>query len=138
MKKGILLLTLILFSASSWAEELLIDIPSIVGKSESQVSDMIGEPTSCNSIKYGNKCQYKMAETEIVFINGKADWITVEGLDDKPFTSATLKHLGLRPVKATFSNAFTLRWESLQGLRSVSLFKAGNNADYAYIKAYTK
>jgi hypothetical protein len=138
MKKLSAVLATFALSLSVQAADVVIDIPSIVGKTKSEVSALIGKPTSCGSSKYGKKCQFEVGDTEIVFINGKADWITVEGLDDKPFSNITIALLGFKPQAPSFSNSFTKRWEPLQGLRSISLFKGANNSDYAYIKAYTK
>lgn len=128
----------LLLSGVVQAGEVVIDVPVLVGKSKVDVSKIIGEPISCSSSKYGEKCQFQKAETEIVFINGKADWITIEGLDDKPFSDSTIQLLGFKEQSSSFSNSFTKRWEPLQGLLSVSLFKGSSNSDYAYIKAYTK
>jgi hypothetical protein len=138
MIKKIFFAAMLLSTTYVHASDAVIDVPALVGKSKSQVSGLIGQPTSCSSSKYGEKCQYEKAETEIVFINKKADWITVEGLDDKPFSDSTITFLGFKPQKPSFSNAFTMKWEPLQGLRSVSIYKGGANSDYAYIKAYTK
>lgn len=138
MKKLVITLALFALSLVANAKEVIIDVPSIIGKSKAEVSSLIGKPTSCDSSKYGEKCQFKRGETEIVFIKGKADWITVEDLDNHPFTNSTIILLGFKLQTPSFSNAFTKRWEPLQGLKSVSLFKGENNSDYAYIKAYTK
>lgn len=51
----------------------VVDITKIAGKSKSEVTSYLGTPSSCGSSKYGEKCQYKKGETEIVFIGGKAD-----------------------------------------------------------------
>ena len=134
----IILVMLATMLSSQASAEVIIDIFSIAGKSKHEVSEVLGKPTSCGSSKYGEKCQFKKAETEIVFIKGKADWITVEGLDNYPFKNETLKEIGLKQSNPTFSNAFTKRWEYKQGLLSVSLFKGERNSDYAYIKVYTK
>lgn len=120
------------------AVEIVLDVPSLVGKSKAGASKILGEPISCSSTKYGEKCQFKKAETEIVFINGKADWITIQGLDDKPFADETIQLLGFKAQKPSFSNSFIKRWEPLQGLVSVSLFQGSENSDYAYVKAYTQ
>jgi len=138
MNNKIWMVLCFLFSGAVQAGEVVIDIPALVGKSKADAVKIIGEPISCGSSKYGEKCQFKKAETEIVFIKGKADWITVEGLDDKPFSNSTIELLGFKAQSPSFSNSFTKRWEPLQGLRSVSLFKGSSNSDYAYIKAYTK
>ena len=138
MKKLCITLATIIFSFSVQAEDVIVDVPSIIGKSKAEVSALIGEPKSCGSSEYGEKCQFEKGETEIVFIRGKADWITIEGLDDKPFSNSTIALLGFKSQSPSFSNSFIKRWEPLQGLRSVSLFKGAENSHYAYIKAYTK
>mgnify|MGYP003624254302 FL=1 len=138
MNKNLWIAFLLLISGSVQAGEIVLDVPALVGKSKADVSKILGGPISCGSSKYGEKCQFKKAETEIVFIKGKADWVTVEGIDDKPFSDATIQLLGFKAQKPSFSNSFSKRWEPLQGLISVSLFKGSSSSDYAYIKAYTK
>lgn len=118
--------------------EPIVDILKIAGKAESEVALYLGGPSSCSHSKYGEKCNYEKGETEIVFINGKADWITVEGIDSIPFSRSALPSLGLKEASPSFSNNFTLRWNSIQGLIEVSLFKGSANSDYAYIKTKTK
>lgn len=128
----------VLIFGSVQASEIVLDVPALVGKSKAEVSEIIGEPISCGPSKYGEKCKFKKAETEIVFIKGKADWITIEGIDNKPFADTTLQLFGFNNQKPSYSNSFTKRWEPLEGLISFSLFKGISNSDYAYIKAYTK
>lgn len=137
MNKQLLLGAVILFSSVVQAEDIIIDIPALVGKSKGEVVKLIGKPTSCVNSKYGEKCQFDKGETEIVFIKGKADWFTVEGLDAQPFADTTILQLGFMPQKSSSSNDFTITWEPIQGLISVSLFKGSDNSDYAYIKAFT-
>lgn len=132
---GMLILAL---SASTVYAEIIVDVTKIAGKSEKQVAAYLGEPYSCGQSKYGKKCQYKKGETEIVFINNKADWITVEGVDQVPFTKSALKALGLKVVTPAFSNDFILRWNSVQGLSEVSIFKGASLCGYAYVKWKTK
>jgi hypothetical protein len=137
MNKYIAIL-LLAFSGSAFAAGPVIDVPAIVGKSKSAVSSLIGQPSSCSSTKYGEKCLFPKGETEIVFIKGKADWITVEAIDNVPFNQAALNSIGLKSTKPTFKNDFTLRWSGISGLYEVSIFKGVNNCDYAYIKGFTK
>ena len=137
MKIQKLVLSLTLFSSMSFSSTL-IDVVKVAGKNQAQVAEILGKATSCSKSKYGQKCSYTVAETEIFFINGKADWITVEGIDNVPFDNTALKSIGLTPIKPSFKNNFTLRWSSIQGLGEVSIFKGATNSDYAYIKAFTK
>ncbi len=126
------------FAATAAYAEPIVDVLKIAGKSESEVASYLGAPKSCGKSKYGNKCQYIKGETEIVFIHGKADWITIEGIDSVPFSKSALAALGLKEANPAFKNNFTLRWNSIQGLMEVSLFKGASNSDYAYIKTKTK
>ncbi len=132
---GMLILVL---SASTVYAEVVIDVTKIAGKSEKEVAAYLGQPWSCNQSKYGNKCQYKKGKTEIVFINNKADWITVEGIDQVSFSISAINALGLKVVTPSFSNNFILRWSSIQGLREVSIFKGTSLCGYAYVKWKTK
>jgi len=137
MKIQTLVLSLTLFSSVALSSPL-IDVAKVAGKIQSQVAELLGQPTNCSKSKYGQKCSYSVAETEIVFINGKADWITIEGIDNIPFNRNVLKSIGISPTKPNFKNNFTLRWSSIQGLKEVSIFKGATNSDYAYIKVFTK
>ncbi|RJG11109.1 hypothetical protein D3879_15730 [Pseudomonas cavernicola] len=136
--KALLIAIAVLSSSALSADDTLIDVSGIIGKSEAAVTKVIGQPTECTSTKHGRKCTYEKAETEIVFIKGKADWITIEGIDTLPFNKNTLSSIGIKAQIPSFTNDFTMRWEPLQGMRSISLFGVGSNADYFYIKAYTE
>jgi hypothetical protein len=123
---------------SAQASEMVLDVSAIAGKSKQQVAAIIGKPSTCSSGKYGEKCLYRNSATEIVFIKGKADWITIEGLNRVPYSSGAITALGLKATRPTFENSFTIRWESVQGLLEVSVFPAGSVVDYAYVKVRTK
>ena len=88
--------------------------------------------------KYGPKCYYAKGITEIVFINGKADWITVNGMSHASFDKRSLALLGFSVHTPTFENDWTMRWESISGFLDVSFFLSDSNIDYAYIKVKTK
>ena len=137
MNKYIAIL-LLAFSGSAIAASPVIDVPAIAGESKSAVAGLIGTPSACSKTKYGEKCSYSKSDTEIVFIKGKADWVTVEAMDSVPFNQSALESIGLKSTRPPFKNNFTLRWSGLNGLYEVSIFKGGNNCDYAYIKAFTK
>jgi hypothetical protein len=71
-------------------------------------------------------------------LKGRADWITIEAIDNVPFSQAALEVIGLKNSPPSFKNSFSMKWSGLNGLYEVSLFKGASNSDYAYIKAYTK
>ena len=136
--KQLLVMAILAVSVSTAHAEAIVDVTKIAGKSENDVSAYLGQPSSCGNSKYGKKCQYQKGETEVVFIKGKADWITVEGIDLIPFSKSALSAIGLKEARPSFSNDFTLRWDSIQGLMEVSIFKGASKSDYAYIKVKTK
>ena len=129
---------LFLFLSTVVFADPVVDVPKIAGKSKKEISSILGKELSCGKSKYGEKCQYKKGETEIVYINGKADWITIEGIDNVPFSQNALSSIGLNKTRPSFQNNFTLRWSSIQGLMEVSIFKGASYSDYAYIKVKTK
>lgn len=127
--KKIVSAIILTFSVSVAHAEAIVDVTKIAGKSQKEVTAYLGKEMSCGKSKYGKKCQYKKGETEIVFIKGKADWITVEGIDNIPFSESALSALGLKEKRPSFENNFTLRWEPIQGLKSVPVFKGASKSD---------
>lgn len=137
--KPILSFGLLLFVADpSHAAGPVFDVLAIAGKTKQQVSGELGKPQSCGTSKYGEKCSYAKGETEIVFINGKADWITIEAMDQVNYSGAAITSLGFKAAKPTLLNNFTIRWESIQGIKEVSVFPVGSVVGYAYVKVSTK
>jgi hypothetical protein len=101
----------------------VIDVPVIAGKNKIEVSSFIGEPPSCSKSKYGEKCHFSKGETEIALIKAKADWITVESINDVPFNQAALESIGFKSASPSFKNRFSIRWLGLSGLYERSLIK---------------
>ncbi len=132
-----LVLALAPFSSVTAEITPVLDITRIAGRSQPYLINYLGEPVNCMGIKYGLKCQYVKGKTTVVFINGKADWLTVEALEGVPFSPIALETIGLTKTEPTFSNSHVIRWEPLNNLRSVAIFPNGANADYAYIKVST-
>lgn len=64
--------------------EALFDIPRIAGKIEAEVEALLGEPVFCAKSESALNCSFQENEIEIVFIDGKADWITVYGAFRSP------------------------------------------------------
>jgi len=109
----------------------LIDVPKVAGRTQKEVAELLGEPTSWGTGKQGKKGLFKPGVTEIVFISGTADWITVEALDGAPYSEEVLPLLGIQKTTAVLSNENTIRWETIPGLLAVSVFPAQDGVDYA-------
>ena len=66
------------------ASGVLFDIPKLAGKTEAEVEALLGEPVFCAKSESDLNCSFQEDEIEIVFIDGKADWITVNGAFRSP------------------------------------------------------
>lgn len=124
-------------TASASQAAVILDIKQIAGKSLEEVSEKLGKPLSCEKSKYGKNCAFSKAKTEITFINGKADWITVNAVENMPYSKAALPMLGLEESYPDFSNEYTVRWESIEGFLQLQIFPSGSGVFYVHIKVAT-
>ncbi|MYM34621.1 hypothetical protein GTP38_09745 [Duganella sp. FT94W] len=115
-----------------------VNVLHLAGKSQTQVSNELKSSSKCKSGKYGISCVYSKDKIEIVFINGRADWITVNDLEHIPYDDAALLKLGLPKAQPTFKSAQVIRWSKMKGFREISIFKGRSGVDYAYIKVATQ
>jgi hypothetical protein len=58
----------------------IVEIKRIAGKPEAEVSKALGPSAKCETIKQGKRCAYRDGQVEVVFIGGKADWMTINGV----------------------------------------------------------
>ena len=125
------------------AKQLIVDVQAIVGKSQDDVKAILGEPSKCETVNPSRvgpspKCLYKGEAIEVVFIAGKADWITINALSKLDFSPAALEMFGFSQTSPSFRNDNVMRWTNLPGLHEVSLFPGqGGKSDYLYVKAVT-
>lgn len=119
-----------------------LDLAQVAGKPKPVLEQVLGKADSCVTVspsKVGKvpKCIFQGGKVEIVFIDGKADWITVHEPGVR-FDQDAIAALGLAARKPDFSNAFTMRWKGIGGYREVAAFPgAGNEVDYLYVRAVT-
>lgn len=65
--------------AAALAAGALINIPQLAGKNQAEVEALLGEAVFCAQSESNLNCTYQENEIEIVFIDGKADWISIYG-----------------------------------------------------------
>ncbi|WP_188260873.1 hypothetical protein [Azospirillum tabaci] len=95
---------------SAAAADPIVNIPTIYLQNKADVQKQLGKPSKCEKIKYGDKCYYKSGNVSVVFINGAADWISVDNISI-PYNENSLLSLGLAASKATFANEHIIRWD---------------------------
>lgn len=115
--------------------EPVIDVMQVVGRSEADVAALLGEPTSCEQVHRARWCRYGPDQDEVMFMAGKADMVTVHGMDAVAFDAQALRALGLEPSAPDHADEYAIRWESLPDLEEVSVFpEPDGSIDYAYVK----
>ncbi|MDB4509322.1 hypothetical protein N9067_04175 [Akkermansiaceae bacterium] len=116
-----------------------IDLPGVIGKTQPEVARILGEASGSESTKHGPKKIYKNGAIEIVFIAGKADWITISDLQDIPFSPSCLEAFGLKKSKPSHASAIVIRWTEIKGMKSLTVFKGKDEkCEYAYCQALTE
>lgn len=119
--------------------EPVIDVSKIAKKTKAEVEKVLGKPSSEEQSKYGPKLTYQKGKVEVVYIQGKADWITISDLNALSFDEKVLQAVGIPTHKPTFKNENVIRWEPCGELLFVSAFPTTNQkVDYVYVKATTK
>lgn len=108
--------------ARSGGPGVALDARPIAGQAEIGVRSLLGNPSGCEDVNKGRKCRYAAAGTDITYIDGMADWVSVDTLGDAPFSAAALARVGLptneEPIESTPQ---FIRWQNLGGFREVTL-----------------
>lgn len=129
-------------------KKLIIDILSIVGKGKSGVEKVLGESESSEKIKPSNtpckdkacdKLTYKSGKYEVVFINNKADWITIYNVSEFDTDVNAIELLGLKHAEPEFNNPLNvIRWKNIENIKEINFFDNGSGKlDYIYIHGQT-
>lgn len=126
-------------------EPTAVDLASIAGKTQNEVSKVLGSPIDNEmtrengSTKYGPKKFYRDESVEIVFIDGKADWITIYPKEKVHFSVEALTALGLEVRGSDFRNDNEIRWGKHVKYHEISAFGGQNDSVwYYYIKVKTE
>ena len=134
------------------APRFYLDVPALLGLDEKAAGQMLGAPVACEAVNPSGatgsrRCDYREGNIEVVFIHGKADWITIYGPGDSraadtclraPFSAAAIERVNLVGTP-TATSPIGLFWVgSVPGIRKVSVFGRGDELGYIYVKGYTR
>lgn len=86
------------------------------------------------------KANYQSDKFEIVFINDKSDWITINKLSENEINNENIELLGLKSAEPSFDNPGNVKkWNNIVNIKEISVFDNGSGKiDYIYIKAITE
>jgi len=118
----------------------LFDLRAIAGKTPAEVEAVLGAPGSRGTADVqGTRYpvhSFRDGHVRVVFVSGKADWITISRLRDVPFSPHALKAFGFGYHEPASNGLQVIQWRNLAGLREISVFPATKNtADYATVFA---
>lgn len=130
-------------------KQIVLDLKKIAGKNKTEVDKVLGKSekvetfsassTPCKNIPC-EKVYYQKDKYEIVFINGKADWITINDLSQYDLKEENIEILGLPLTDPDFKNPQNvITWKNIENINEVSIFNDGSGKiSYAYIKVSTE
>jgi len=114
-----------------------VDVKRIAGEKKRAVAKYLGKPSKCKPTKglgAGDKCFYRDGKVEVVYVNSRADWITVYAPEIK-FSAYALGDFNIRVGRPPdFHSQHVYRWKNLDGFREVSLFPGkGDRVHYLHV-----
>jgi len=119
------------------AQEVVLDVPAIAGKSQDEVAAVLGAPSGRQTTRHSGTTLpmilYRNGNVEIVFVDGKADWITL--YTRLPMRQSSLTRLNLPVREPTWARTgVEMRWENgkVPGVQAVYIFP-----EYVYINVHT-
>lgn len=115
----------------------IVEIPRIAGKTPEELRALLGAPERCETTLYSSRCRYSPGRIEVVFIDGRADWMTVADFGETPFTPAAVKRMGLPEAPPAARDGEQMQWSDLAGLKSVQIVGDGKRIEFARVKART-
>jgi len=127
-------------AAAQTQKSVLLDVLSVAGKPQAQVDALLGTPSSSKSVNpSGTNCPcpeitYQDDGIEIIYIDGVANWITINDTADLRFDKESLSRLGLPVAEPSYSSRETMRWDHLSGIRQIEFFPEGDGLFYVFIK----
>ncbi|MFV5685891.1 hypothetical protein ACM55I_10600 [Flavobacterium sp. GB2R13] len=145
----ILLVALTLASCVNSKKEIIIDVSSIIGKNKTEIEKILGKPDNVEMIKPSNtpcvnvpceKANYQSDKFEIVFINDKSDWITINKVSEFEINNENIELLGLELREPSSNNPGNVtKWNNIENIKEISIFDNGSGKiDYIYIKNLTE
>jgi len=116
------------------SEAPLFRIAEVAGRDEAAVAAVLGPAEDCESSLYSRRCRYAPGGTEIVYIDGRADWFTVWVPGEAPLDDAVLRRIGLVPKPAASASDGERIWTDLGGLREVRAEGSPERVEFLRIK----
>lgn len=124
----------------------IFQLYQVAGKSPEEVEKVLGKGKLIDSIsdrRAGCKAdcpKIQYGDIEIVYINGKADWIKVDNLGKYNYDEKAIELVGVEQRKLPdFKNNIVIRYTNFDEFDELQIFENGKGQiNYIYIKIKTK
>ena len=109
-------------------------LADFAGQPRDVAEQALGRPFNCELALHSTRCRYA-AGVEVVYIDQRADWITIRfPYGRHPLDAAALERLGLPSTPPSAEDESSLRWNALPGLHEVQIVGDENGVRFARIK----
>lgn len=108
---------------------LLLNVPALANKPQAEAERILGRPerTSGTMVSQREKRAYRQGKVEVVYVEGKANWIKLYDTSGLRFSQSSLSRLGLPPKRPTYVNRnHVMSWSKICNLKEVSFYSDGN------------
>jgi hypothetical protein len=109
--------------------KLVLNVPAVAGKTEAEVARLLGPSERSDGVVVGDRVKhmYHGGTIEVVFVNGRADWIKLHEAFRLPFNGEALRKLGLPAAKPNYVNpTHVMSWNKLPNIKEVTLYAGPN------------
>ncbi|MDQ6829722.1 MAG: hypothetical protein M3081_12745 [Gemmatimonadota bacterium] len=122
---------------------IVADIAAIAGHAPKEVAVLLGAPYEKRTVTIRDKTYpanfYKNGQIQIVYVDGKADWITIFRLSALPYGQQSIKALNLPVSPPVVNTADVIKWQDVNGIKEISLYpEKSGKLDYASILVRTE
>lgn len=112
----------------------LVRLAQFAGKPRAEAESLLGAAQACEHALHSERCSYAN-RIEVVYIEGRADWITVSFPYGRyPFAAEALQLLDLPVSEPEGGDEHQMLWSGIAGIRSLQIVGDENGARFARIK----
>lgn len=112
------------------AENLILDVKSIVTKKKGEVEKETGPSEKSEFLKNKYPCEneecqkatYQKGKIEIIYKNNEVKRITINSVNDLTSDDSAIESLGFEYSKSQFNGNGVRKWSSLDGIDEITFF----------------